>query len=174
MKLASNKSDSFNQNTVLKQAGSFWLDYLEDRSQARALASACNKIKLFNFFENALNQLVSQPGIYLNDFFASYSFEKIFFTQDTEYEQSLVYFDNEQLLDLIKTLKETGEYPAVYNQSTTGVGYYIVNKSDLVVSNIGDRGLQLEHSDFNVISIHSPKLGRLTVNNDFFETFSNP
>lgn len=106
----------------------------------------------------------------MNDFFTSFSFEKVFFTQDTEYDESVIYFDNDQLSKLVETLKETGEYPAVYNQSTTGVGYYIIDKSDLKIENITDRGLRQGHFDFSVISIQSPKLGELTVNNDFFET----
>ena len=171
MKLASDKSDSFNQNTVLKQVGSFWLGYLKDRSQARTLVAACNKIKLFNYFENAFNQLISQSKIYLNDFFAVYSFEKVFFTQDSEYgADSIIYFSNDELLNLVEHLEQYGESPAVYNQGSTGIGFYIINKKDLSLQNIEDAGLTNKNFEFNIISIQSPKKGKLIVHNDFFET----
>ena len=171
MKLASDKSDSFNQNTVLKRAGSFWLNYLKDKKQARALAAACNKTKLFNYLENALNQLVSQPGGYLKDFFIEYKFENVIFTQDAKYdEDSLIYFSNEEIINFLDTVNKTQESPAIYNQGSSGIGFFIINKKDLIFKNIEDKGLEKKHLEFNPISIQSPIKGELTVNNDFFET----
>ena len=175
MKLASNKSDSFNQNTVLKQVGSFWLNYLKDKNQARALVNACNKTQIFTHLENALNQLVSKDDFYLRDFFIEYQFDKIYFTQDAEYgddefgEDSVVYFSNEEVANLVAHAQLNEESPAIYNQGTSGIGFYILEKKDLIYRIIGKEGLEQIHNNFNILSIQSNR-GLLIVNNDFFET----
>ncbi|NDG53457.1 MAG: hypothetical protein EBY39_10605, partial [Flavobacteriia bacterium] len=163
--LSDENSESSDQNKLLTQLGSFWLDFLEDREQARGLLAAASQTNLINKFQNGLQQLVSRNANYSEFITIHLDLLTVLKTQLTTTGE-IAYLD-EKDKERVVALYNSDIVP--YDGNADGVTRYLIPKSTSKAYTVDHKGLMPIAQSFEIHSIDTVS-GLLIRNIDFYQT----